>query len=260
MSTFLYLSVFPESLVASMLPPLEFGSYFAVGTKKQSRGQAIFFEVNPDFSSAYFPLADIEQRCLPHADGQPKRSVYLSIYRALEHIPLANLRDLYLVTDTGQVLQLKKEAYEPEDNRKLHLYQELCPVTPRIATLFKPQEFCRFVTNLSYPVSVPKIFFVELLLEEFAFDPLLAQADNLPYPDIDHLRDCLMGLQMHPEKPTKTVRRYLQRSILIQAIKNGFFVGDQNEFYFYPFPSHEELGKHHAAWWKSAQASGTGVF
>lgn len=250
---YLYLSLMPESLIVSMLPPVEFGNYFATGAKKRSRGQAIFIQVDPNFTSDYFPLADIAERCRPHADGQPKRTVYLSIYRVLEHLPLSSLRDLYLVSSSGAVLQLCKSSHLPEDRKELHLYQELCPVTPRIATSYSPHDFCRFVTQPGYPIHVPKLIFVELALNRLAIDPFLAHPEDLPYPDIDHLRDCLVELQLHPEKPTKTVTRYLQQNLIYSVIKNGFFIGDQNELYYYPFPSQDELNGRHLAWWTSAQ-------
>ncbi len=44
MTVHLYLSMLPEALIASMLSPEEFGIYYAVGSQKKSRGQAIFFE------------------------------------------------------------------------------------------------------------------------------------------------------------------------------------------------------------------------
>ncbi len=253
LSTYLYLSIFPESLIASMLPPEEFGVYFALGTSKQSRGQAAFIEVDQRMRSDFFPLEDIEQRCQPHVDGQPKRSVYLSIYRVLEHIPLAALKSLYLVTDAGKVLELQKTDYVPEEQRQLHLYQELCPVTPRVASLFNPVEFCRFVTNREFPVSVPKLFFMEMVLHDLAIDPLLASADDLDYANIEHLRACLTGLVQHPEKPAKTVNRTMQREIAYDLIKNGFFIGDQEQFCYYPFPSPRELEEKHYEWWRSAQ-------
>ncbi len=87
MQNYLYLSLIPESLVASMLPPEEFGAYLATGTRKRPHGRAMFFQIAPDFQSDYFDLASADRRCVPHPDGQPKHSVYLSIYRALEHIP-----------------------------------------------------------------------------------------------------------------------------------------------------------------------------
>lgn len=256
MKTYLYLSLMPESLIASMLPPEEFGNYFAVGTKKRTRGQAMFFEVNPDFESEFFPLKDIEKRCVPHADGTPKRSLYLSIYRVLEHLPLEQLKNLYLVTDDGRVLGLEKQSYSQSAEKELHLYQQLCPVTPRVASRLNPLEFCRFITDTTKNVSVPKIVFVEMMLDDLAKDPVHAKVNNIPYPNIDHLRDCLIGIQEQRDKNTKTVIRYLQGDILYRTCKNGFFVGDQNEFLYYPFPSKEELEDKFHSWWRSALTVG----
>ena len=83
MKKYLYLSLTPEALIASMLPPLEFGNYMAVGSRKRTRGQAIFFEIDVDKLTNHFPLELIDKRCVPDETGKPKRSVYLSIYRAL---------------------------------------------------------------------------------------------------------------------------------------------------------------------------------
>jgi len=256
MKTYLYLSLMPESLIASNLPPEEFGNYFAVGTKKRTRGQAMFFEVDPNFESEFFPLKDIEAKCIPHPDGTPKRSVYLSIYRVLEHLPLAQLKKLYLVTDDGRVLGLDKAQYIPSEEKELHLYQQLCPVTPRVASRLDAIDFCRFITDTNKNVSVPKLIFVELILDDLAKDPVHAKTNNIPYPNIDHLRDCLIGLQERRDKTTKTVIRYLQGDILYRTCKNGFFVGDQNEFYYYPFPSKEELEEKYHSWWRSALTIG----
>ncbi len=251
MAAYLYLSIFPESLIASMLPPEEFGTYFSTGTSKRSRGQAIFLEIEKSFANDYFPLHDIEKRCQPHIDGQPKRSVYLSIYRVLEHLPLSVLKNLYLASDDGRVLELPKQSALPIEQRQLHLYQELCPVMPRIATLFNPLEFCRFVTNREFPVSVPRLFFMEMELGGLAVDPLLAPADELSYAHIEHLRECLFGLVQHPEKPTKTVNRYLKGDISYSLIKNGFYIGDQDEICHYAYPAPAVMRRDHYEWWRS---------
>lgn len=256
MKTYLYLSLMPESLIASMLPPEEFGNYFAVGTKKRTRGQAMFFEVDPNFKSDFFPLEHIEEKCIPHSDGTPKRSVYLSIYRVLEHVPMSQLRKLYLVTDDGRVLGLDKQEYVPSGEKELHLYQQLCPVNPRVASGLDPLQFCRFITDTSKNVSVPRLVFVELMLDDLAKDPVHAKINNIPYPNIDHLRDCLIGIQEKRDKATKTVIRYLQGDILYRTCKNGFFIGDQNEFFYYPLPSKEELEDKYYPWWRSATTVG----
>jgi hypothetical protein len=46
MSKFIYLTATPEALIASMLPPEDFGEYLSIGTKKRNKGQAIFFEID----------------------------------------------------------------------------------------------------------------------------------------------------------------------------------------------------------------------
>lgn len=71
----------PESLVASMLPPEEFGKYVTLGTQKRSRQQAMFFDLKLDFSSDYFDLANVTERCVPLADGQPKHTLPPSRHR-----------------------------------------------------------------------------------------------------------------------------------------------------------------------------------
>jgi hypothetical protein len=83
MKIHLYLSLNPEALIASHLAPEEFGAYLAVGTQKFSRGQAMFFEVDPELQSDYPPFQNVAARCQPHLDGSPRRSTYLAIYRVL---------------------------------------------------------------------------------------------------------------------------------------------------------------------------------
>ncbi len=253
MKTYLYLSLIPEALIASMLPPEDFGKYLAVGTKKRTRGQAMFFEVDPDFKSDYFSLSDMEKRCVPHPDGQPKNTLYLSIYRVLENIPLSALKHLYLVTVDGRVLEIQQGKYQHEPEEKLHIYQELAPITPFIASTLNPVDFSHLITDKQNPISVPKLCFVELTLFGLANDLDSSDIRDLPYSNIDHLRDCLAALEKDPNKKTKTVTRYMNNYLFYRSIKNGFFVGDNREVRYYPFPSKNDLEDKHYPWWRSAQ-------
>src|SRR5512140_637990 len=107
MDIHLYMSCYrSEALIASHLTPDAFGRYMAIGTQKLTRGSYMFFEVAPDLKSEYFRLHDLAERCVPHADGSPKASKYVSVYRVLEHIPRDALGKLYLVTADGRVLGL----------------------------------------------------------------------------------------------------------------------------------------------------------
>jgi hypothetical protein len=251
----LYLSVIPEALIASHLAPEEFGNYYAVGSQKRSRGQAVFFEVDPSLKSDYLRLDEAEKRCVPHEDGSPRRSSYLAIYRALEHVPLSALGKLHLVTDDGRVLALDAAPYVPAAAEGLHFYQEICPVTPRVASKLAPHEFAAYLTDRANPVSVEKIVFAELRLDALATDPEKGDVSNLPYANIDHLRDCLKELRHRYAKPTKVVVRDATASILYRTVLGGFYVADRTGLAYYPLPAREELESRYYAWWRSANAS-----
>jgi hypothetical protein len=250
MKKFYYLVLTPESLIASHLNPFDFGNYLSVGTQKRIHGQNIFFEVNPE-KMKNLPHEYIDKQLIPYPNGEPKRSVFISIYRALEKTPLAALKNLYLSTDDGKVLELYSSGYEETESEAVHLYQQFNPITTRVASKLLPHEFIHFLTDTGKPVSTPKIFFVELLLNELANDPS-APLSNLPYPNPDHLRECLVKLNDTKGKLTKTVLRFMQDELNYRTIKTGFFVGKQERYLYYPFPAVKELESKYYSWWRSA--------
>jgi hypothetical protein len=243
MSKFIYLTATPEALIASMLPPAEFGAYLSTGTKKRNKGQAIFFEVELEKIEKLIDMESLNRRCVPKADGKPKSSVYLSVYKTLEIIPLSALKSLYLTTDNGNTLELKKSVYNNsrEVQGKLHLFQELCPVTPMVASELTPSAFLKKLTDGSIPIVLPKLFFVDLKLGELAINPTGGSAEQLPYSNIGHLRDCLEILKGEYEKHMKTVQRVYSGSLLYRTIESGFYVGAKDEIIFYQYPSLSEL-------------------
>jgi len=250
MKHFVYLCITPESLIASHLPPADFGNYLAVGTRKRLRGQAIFFEVEPD-QLENLPREYMEERLVPYDNGEPKRSVYLAIYRVMEQVPLEALRSLYLVTDDGKVLELKAGEYKPGVKGAIHLYQQFNPIETRVASKLDPPEFIRFLTDTTKPVSAPKLFIAELKLNKLTWD-VNAPLDDLPYPNPDHLRDCLSKLSDSKERLTKTVLRQHKCELAYRTISDGFFIGDQEQQLFYPFPTTTLLESEYYSWWRSA--------
>ena len=250
METYYYLVLTPESIIASHLAPFDFGNYLSVGTKKSLRGQAVFFEINPKKMKS-LPFDYVSQHLVPYPDGEPKRSVFCSIYRAVESTPLAALKNLYLSTDDGKVLELVSAEFEETENDEIHLYQQFNPITTRVATKLVPNEFIRFLTDTSRPVSAPKICFAELLLNELALDPS-APLNTLPYPNPDHLRECLIKLHESSGRMTKTVLRSMPVDLNYRTIKTGFFIGEKKHYLYYPFPSVQKLESEHFSWWRSA--------
>ena len=250
MKKFVYLCITPESLIASHLPPTEFGAYLATGTRKRLHGQAIFLEVDPG-KIRNFPLQYMNEKLVPYDNGEPKRSLYLSIYRSLENTGLDAMLNLYLATDDGKVLEIHPRTYMPKEKEKIHLYQQLNPISTRVASKLAPPEFINFLTDQKKPVSAPRIFMVDLKLNQLALNPK-APIHNLPYPNPDHLRSCLSALINSKERLTKTVIRQFNCDLSYRTIENGFFAGDQESYLYYPLPSIEELENKHYSWWRSA--------
>ena len=243
MSRFIYLTATPEALIASMLPPADFGAYLSTGTKKRNKGQAIFFEVDLAGIEKLIDMDSLNKRCVAKADGSPKNSVYLSVYKVLEMIPVSALKSLYLTTDNGYTLELKRASYDAskETKSKLHLFQELCPVTPLVASELTPSAFLKRLTDGSIPIVLPKLFFVDLKLGELSINPKTGSIENLPYTNVGHLRDCLEVLKGEYEKQMKTVQRVYSGSLLYRTVETGFYVGTKDEIAFYPYPSMVEL-------------------
>ena len=252
MAVNLYLSLIPEALIASMLSPEEFGAYYAVGSEKKSRGQAIFFELDPKFRSKAFQIDEGIARCVPHDDGSPKRSIYISVYRVLENVPMDAIKKLHLTTQDGRTLSIEPSSKVPGNGEGLHLYREISPVTPLVASALGPQDFYELIVkNPTSLVKLPAVCFAELRLGNLAMDPVNGDIGDLPYSNLEHLRTVLADLRTKSIQ-SKMVDRMPTTGIPYRTIKNGFFVGNAEKLLYFPLPEEEELVKDHYRWWRSA--------
>jgi hypothetical protein len=252
MSIHLYLSLLPEALIASMLAPDQFGVYYAVGSHRKVHGQAIFLEIDPDFRHEYFQIEDGYSRCNDHKDGTPKKSVYISTYRVLEHVPLNAVKKLFLVTSYGETLGIDRSQEFSESRDDLHMYQEIAPVNPLVVSNLGPVQFYEYITqNPQSMIHLPAIAFVELRLGALARDPEFGEVGELPYNYIPHLRECLVELQIKTIH-SKMVDRVHPVEFPYRMIKSGLFVGNRDELAYFPLPTREELRDKYYRWWRSA--------
>lgn len=254
MEKHLYLSLVPEALIASQLTPEEFGAYYACGTQRKARGQAMFIEVDPAFRSRDFRINEALERCVPHERGEPKSSVYISVYRIAERIPVSALGSLYLVTNDGRTAELPKRTV-PSDTlaRGLHLYQELSPTRPLVASTLAPLEFYKYMTALPDNLfSIPALYFVDLRLGELAQDPEFGGCEDLPYENIDHLRQCLLEIRA-TKAQTKIVDRNHSIVFPYRLVDTGFYFGSGKEMAFYQMPTKAEMLNKYYNWWRSSQ-------
>ncbi len=253
METHLYLSLIPEALIASHLGPDAFGVYYACGNAKKSRSQAMFLELDPEFRHEYFDIETGYRRLVPHEDGSLKRSVYISVYRVLEHVPLTAILKLYVTTQDGRTLGLDAADSLPESSTGFHLYQEISPVHPRVVSTLGPKEFFGLLCDPGASmVTVPALFFVDLDLGGLARDPEFGSSQGLPYSNIDHYRECLSELETKIVG-VKMVDRIHTQTFSFRVVKSGFYLGKGCEMLFFPMPSEEDLRTKHHKWWRSAQ-------
>lgn len=251
MTTHLYLSLIPEALVASQLEPADFGAYYAVGSEGKTQGQAAFFELDSGFRHPQFPLETALKRCVAHPDGKPKRSVYVAVYRVVEHVPLSALRRLYLTTKDGRTLGIDRAAALPKDESGLHLYQEVAPLHPLVVSALGPEDFRRFLLTEGSSLAVPALCWTELRLDELATDPERGAVRDLPYENIDHLRSCLAQLKTK-SVTTKMVERHHPATFHYRTIKHGIFYGTREGLAVFPFPPMEKIRDENYQWWRSA--------
>jgi hypothetical protein len=254
MPNHLYLSLIPEALIMSQLPPDKFGAYMATGSKRQIEGPAVFFEVDPSADLSAFRLEEARARCQAHPDGSPRRSIYVAVWNVLPRVPLAALRRCHLTTPAGLTLTLEPAEWTGGSGDRFYLYQELGPVYPRVASGLAPQAFVELVCSPDKMVSLPRLAFIDLKLGVLAKDPDAALSGHVPYQHIDHLRECLRALRDNPERMTKIVNRGLRPDILFSFIRSGVFVGDTTALRFFPMPAEDRLESDHHLWWHSAQA------
>ena len=255
MEPHLYLSVMPEALIASQLTPEQFGAYYATGSQKKSRSMAMFFELDTDYRNEFFDTEAGLRRLVPHEDGAPKRSVYISVYRVIEHVAPSAVKRLYLTTQDGRTLGLDAAESIPQCEVGMHLYQEIAPVHPRVVSSLCPPDFYDFLYDPTKSmVTVPALCFVELTLGGLAQDPEFGSAQGLPYGDLDHYRECLLELGSgNKTAPVKIVDRIHKSEFHFRTIHSGCYLGSGPDLLFFPMPSADELHTTYYKWWRSAQ-------
>lgn len=249
-----YLSIFPlEALIASQIDPEAFGVYMATSSLRGTSEPHTFIEIEGELDES-FDVAYAEQKCAAYGEQRTKNSIYLSIYRALEKIPLSAMGKLYLVTRDGRSLPLEPELLEgpTPPTREYYLYQEMSPIRPVVVTTLAPSQFCRYMTHEETKTHVPRIAFADLRVIDLDNLDDAGNIGNLYHKNIDHLKACIHSVTTKKEKMAKTLDRARVESFTYNLIDTGVYVGDQEGVLFYRMKSQRELDMYHHPWARSA--------
>lgn len=239
-----YVMVSPtEALIASMLNSMEFGAYMATGLRNTASEQLIFVELTEEFGSD-FDWDYARRACKAHPDGSPKHSVYLSVYRVLERVPLSVLGNLQLVTQDGRCLAIEPKAMVlPKHWKGYALYKELCPVTPLVASSLPPEPFARYLLDTTNHISVPAIVFADINSIDLG---------NLS--ESEHIKLCLDEVRRQPGKRSKTIERSSSNHFTYRSIGEGiYFARHKDGMIWYAMPSLDEIKTKHYEWGLSAK-------
>jgi hypothetical protein len=253
----LYCIIYPNfALVASQLEPEDFGRYYSVGTARYYSGKMIFVEVDIDYRHPYFAIDEYLSQTLEHPDGTPKMTKFISSYRVLEHIALEALRDLFVVTTSGEVLRLAGQNFtEDRSGERVRIIQELNPVSLLVASTFDPVALGHYLTVPGSPRGCPSLFFTQIdldvrkFLTDWAKNPFI----SAPIPGVhpQKLASVLEAMLKDPHPRTKSIGiQSIFDRISYSKLIQGFFVADQKRLLHYPMPSEEVLKRDHYGWWK----------
>lgn len=253
----LYMIVFPiNALVASQLNPYQFAEHYTIGSTKHYRGKVIFAEIDIKFRDQYFDIDYYLSQTVPHENGQPKKTKFISSYAVLEHVDLKAIKHLYLVTPNGKALQIDPAEYTAKnDPGMVRVYQEITPLTNLVASTLDQRSFGKYITKETRSKGCPKLFFTQYELNVTEFLKYNQNRDLMhsPIPDSNPQRlfDYLLELKENPEKKTKTISlssTLLEASYLL--IRHGFWFADGEELVFFPMPTLKQLENEYYDWWK----------
>lgn len=247
-----YMMLFPtEALITSMLLPEQFGAYMATGYKSGSHEQLIFMELKGEFGND-FDWEYARKNTVPHEDNSPKHSVYLSIYRVLERVPIEQMDNLYLTTSDGRTLCLGQAPFIEKDvEAPYYLYQNLSPINPLVISSLKPKEYGEYMVCESVKISLPAMCYCDLKVVDVNN---LENSGNIgPMYDrnIGHLNECIRAVTERGKK-TKMLERTFAGRFTYQIVNSGFAVVNRTGSLWYPMPEKDELMKNNFDWAYSA--------
>lgn len=254
---YLYAIMHPNhALVASMLPPEDFGRHYTVGSSRYFHGQVIYAEIDVEYRNDFLRIEECLAELKPKPDGSPKRTKFVKTYRVLEHLDLGAFKDLYVTSSVGKVLRLEKAPYTREHKSGfLRTFQEICPLSMIVLSYMDPRQFGEYVTTNEYK-GAPRLLFtqIDLNVDQFLADLEHDSFMTSPLPNLHphKLRDQIRELRANPRKGVKGIS--LDSAIgriSFLKLRTGFWVAERGDLLFYPIPSRDVLEHDHYEWYRS---------
>lgn len=257
-TTHLYLILHPNiALVGSQYEPEQFSQHYTSGSSRYYSGKVIFAEIDNQFRNAFFPIDEMLEEIVPHEDGRPKATKFISSYRVLEHIDLEAIQTLHLVTPEGDCLPLEPESFEHKNTneREVRIYAEIAPLRMLVLSDYHPSDFGKLMTNPENPKGAPALFYTQIdldineFLEELKENPFKEPPVKNIHPA--SLRDSYYELLKYPDKHTKGLGLDSSLDQLsYKFIYGGFSFANGDTTKCFKMPSLDEIERRNYKFWK----------
>ncbi|THB64702.1 MAG: hypothetical protein D6B26_04640 [Spirochaetaceae bacterium] len=255
----LYVILHPNpSLVLSQLEPQEFALHYVSGSTRYYDGKLIFSEIDINYRNDFFPIDQALEQLVPHSDGTPKATKFVSIYRVLEHIDVTTIKKLYLSTPDAALLELEASNEDLSSSKPgaLRVFAEITPLKMLVMTKLGFAEFGKAITKTDDPLRfVPMLFYTQLefdteaFLVDFERNPLMQS----PIPGLhpNKLRDAISELKAVDSKISKVLA--LDSSfnrIPYRYVKHGFIFSAGEKHVYFKMPTIREVEEKNYRFWK----------
>ena len=254
----LYMILYPHNaLIASQLSPELLSRHYTAGSSRHYRGKVIFSEIDVEYRNDFFRIDEILKSVLPHEDGRPKATKFISSYRVLEHVDFSAISRLYIGSQEGYCVGIDpvEFAYDPK-KKQARIFAEITPTRMLVLSKADFDAFGQYITDPSNPKSAPRQFYTQLdldivdFLDEFELNPFRPSPFPNVHPSI--LRDAFLELQKYPEKQHKGIA--LDNSldhISYKLIRRGFMFAGQSEHVFFPMPDQARIEQENYKFWRT---------
>ncbi len=248
--SYMYMICYPNtSLVLSQLSPEKFGAKYSYGSATYYSGKLIFAEIDIDYRHDYFRIDEALDRLLPHSDGSPKATRYVSSYRVLEHIEIDAIKTIYLANADGTTFALQPSKYDPKlEESDLKVFAEITPLSMLTLTKMDLREFGRWFTSEENQLAVPRLLYMQVhldideFLEEFQRNPFAPPPLEGVHPS--KVRDTILELRRREDKNMKalTLDTAFKKESYCK-ISPGIMIMDKEQEKFFAMPSLDQIRK-----------------
>jgi hypothetical protein len=255
--TRLYQILYPnQALVASQLDPEAFARHYLIGSIRHYTGKLVFADIDPEFRHPYFDIEASLKHVVPHEDGSPKSTRFISSYRVMEHMAFDAVRRVYLSTPEAHVLELMPQPYDKVHQPGfLRTFAEIAPLSMLVMSPLDMLEFGRYITRTDNSKGCPKLFYTQI---ELNIDEFLANFERNPFMQApfaflhpSKLRDAILHMRAEPNKATKGLALACPLDqIPYKSVRHGFMFASQDECKFFPMAKLSEIEATNFRFWK----------